>query len=201
MFPEGWGSQISRLSTHECSKVGLNNHWIYFPFTYTETITVIVNSAICTKYLIEHPRTRYQDLITSNDYSVRPFEFCIRLLLTFTSQLFYFRFNMETEGERINIKFKYYIDEWNFWMDAAFNKRETQEHETAWLLHITEYLDLHHHYTNNCTTIRYNDIQICDKRPTCFGIFRPYLVSYSTKKSTLITYYTFLKTAEKDRNF
>jgi len=31
---------------------------ILLPFTYTETNTVIVNSAICTKYLIEHPHTQ-----------------------------------------------------------------------------------------------------------------------------------------------
>jgi hypothetical protein len=78
---------------------------------------------------------------------------------------------------------------------VAFVVREKLEHVTAWLLHITEYLDLHHAYTNNCTVYRYNDIQIFGK-PTCFGLFRPHLGSYSTKKGTVMAC-TFLKMAEK----
>lgn len=85
-------------------------------------------------------------------------------------------------------------------MDASFVMRKKLEHETAWLLRLTEHLALHHHYTNNCTMIRYNGIQICGKPPTCFGIFRPKLGSYSTKKITLMACYTILKIADIDRN-
>ena len=93
---------------------------------------------------------------------------------------------METEGEVMNIKFKYYIEKWNFGMDAAFTMREKLERETAWLHHVAEYLGLQHHYTNICTMIRYNDLKICGKSPTCFGIFWSYLGSYSTKKNKMM---------------
>jgi hypothetical protein len=99
---------------------------------------------------------------------------------------------METEGERMNKKFKYYNEKLNFGRDVAFVVREKLEHVIAWLLHITEYLDLHHAYTNNCTMFRYNDIQICGKPP--------YLWDYSTKKGTVMACFTFLKMAEKNRN-
>ena len=85
-------------------------------------------------------------------------------------------------------------------IDASFIIRDKLKHETAWLLHLTEHMDLHHHYTNNCTMIRYNDIQICGKPTTCFGTFRPKLGSCSTKKSTLMSCYTVLKKAKIDRN-
>ena len=36
-------------------------------------------------------------------------------------------------------------------------------------------------YSSNCTIIMYNNIKTCCKPPTCFGLFRPSLESYSKK--------------------
>lgn len=39
----------------------------------------------------------------------------------------------------------------------------------------------HHMYSNSCTVVKYNNIQICDN-PPCFGLFQPSSGRYSTKK-------------------
>ena len=38
-------------------------------------------------------------------------------------------------------------------------------------------------HTNNCTVIRYDDLQTCGKSPACFSFLGPSSVTYSKKKN------------------